>query len=98
VLSLICLFRRCCISDEIGGERGDESGPSFRALVFAAGKVWGNLFLLLLSDLTWVLRDSGVLQCRPTIMFPWGVKDAINQGSVIVWQVIVAGCISHLSL
>jgi hypothetical protein len=34
-------------------------------------------FFLFLSDLTWVLRDSGVLQYRP-IMFPWGVKDAIR--------------------
>jgi hypothetical protein len=44
--------------------------------VFAAGSAGKSVFLFL-SDLTWVLRDSGVLQCR-SIMFPWGVKDAIR--------------------
>ena len=53
-----------------------ESGPSFRALVFAAGSVGKSVFLFL-SVLTWVLGDSGVLQCRP-IIFPWDVKDAIR--------------------
>jgi hypothetical protein len=44
---------------------------------------WGNLFFLFLSDLSWVLRDSGVLQCR-SIMFPWGVKDDLKPYTISV--------------
>jgi hypothetical protein len=55
---------------------GVEAGPFLQALVIAAGSVGKSVFSFF-SDLTWVLRNSGVLQCRP-IMFPWGVKDAIR--------------------
>jgi hypothetical protein len=57
VLRLICLFRRCCISNEVGGEvLSLVSVFSGSSSVFAAGSVGKNYFFL--SDLTWVLRDS----------------------------------------
>jgi hypothetical protein len=57
VLRLICLFRRCCISNEVGGEvLSLVTVFSGSSSVFTAGSVGKICFFL--SDTTWVLRDS----------------------------------------